>query len=232
MTAVTKAFSDLYGDLRLILQDSRDGIWTLAVKKKFLNAANTELIQLMLQYGDYRSPYTDLTVVANTQEYDLPAAFAMARMVIRTDDNIKLPKTEFDDYLLQGSTDQTGYSNKYYVRNAYEVSGLSSATTNYAKMGFVPSPSEGFTARVWYQPTNETLVYDTDVSIVPGDFHDLLVIRAAMKCFMLKGMWDSYQALRKTEYEPMIRDFKAYLANKQQRFEPGNFVDMFSKVSG
>jgi hypothetical protein len=225
MAVFQKTFSAMSVDVSAMMEDSANDTFSSTIVNDVINKENIKLLELMRQFGDFEVTSSNITVVANTQEYDLPADFGTARKVVRTDNNIELIHCPYDQYLIEWVETQTGYTYKYYIINAYNILG-SGPTTTYAKIGFVPVPEKAMTVKVVYQPFPQILAAGTDISRVPGNFHDLIEIGACKRLAAMKGMVDLEKYFSK-DYDERYRQFRMWLADDREDRKGKQFRDVW-----
>lgn len=209
------------------LNDPSFGVYTNALCKDEINRANDELLDLWNQAvgGDIGvKAGANIDAVSGTQEYDLPADFLTFKgghVYILTgadgQDYTELTEVDYKDTYIQGTSDQLETPVGFCVVGSYSKTTVGATqTTTYARLRLFPIPDDSYTIAIKYVPISpDILNADTDVSSIPGNFHDLVVLRAALKISQAKGFADLMKVWG-MEYEKRLYDFKMFIPNRGQ----------------
>jgi hypothetical protein len=230
MTSYEKNFSDLLDDVKARFRGPAISIPTW---EGYINEVYVKLQQTMRDYSDYdvSEPYS-VSVIANTQEYPLPADFGIVRKVWRGDDNVQLEKGFFDNFLMQYVTSQSGYSKKYYLKGAHKITGTGEAQVEeFVKLGLMPVSSVNFQLWIVYQPLPHKLEDTSDVPNLPAQFCDLLTWGALVKAYSLEGMTEQKNETQK-EFDKIYLDFKKWLGKDREAYDGVGFYNIYQRFIG
>ena len=177
--------SEMLTKLARDLLDTNNRVWSAAILQDCLNREGESLFRAMEEAGLYDVKTQDVSVVAGTEAYNLPADFALVvgKPYDAADVDTKYSPVSYEERYSAGD-----YA--YYIIGEYKVDGAT-PTTSYAKIGVVEAGdtvARSFTLTVPYQPKWVDLSHDDDVPPIPADFHELQVLGARIRCMESKNM--------------------------------------------
>ena len=148
---------------------------------------------------------TAITIVANQQYYALPTDFNKCVRVLDTTTGIAIPFTDINS--------QNVVVPQVLPNVAYGGVGFNAIIVGNS-IGFTPTPtSNTFTPVFYYVPNVSDLVADTDQSVIPRNFIDLVAIQASIDA-RIKDEDDTSALERK--YDRLIKQLTRTARNRQQ----------------
>lgn len=147
---------------------------------RYINAAAKELYDLLVSaYGDdYYLATSTLSIVSNTEDYDLPADFYKLRGV---------------DLILSNERSYSLKPFNFAERNRYKNGNLSwifNRDTNVRyrifkdKIKFLPIPTGTYDIKLWYIPSMTELAGDSDEFDGINGWEDYIVVDAAIRALV------------------------------------------------
>lgn len=216
-------FKEMQDELDRLVVDTGNTRRTSAQKKDLLNRSSNKLISMWDDEGDVNVTTTAITTTGGTQEYNLPVDFLYTKqgMVYDSSDHTELYLVDYGDSYYRGSTTQTEEPTNFYIIGSYsKTTSGATTTTTYAKIGFFPTPDSAYTYTVRYIPISPPLLTaDADVSPVPGNFHDLVVLDAAKHIAHECGLIDLMAAWM-PEYVDRMREFNKAIRSRVRPSQP------------
>jgi hypothetical protein len=239
MSSYFRTFAQMQTELASakFLNDPNHVVYGADLLKDELNRANNESLDIWNQaiggdVGVKAGP--NISATAGVQEYDLPADFLTFKgghvLILAGADGQEykeLKEIDYRDTYIQGTSDQQEAPVAFCVVGSYGKTTVGETqTTTYAKLRLFPIPDNSYTISIKYVPISpDLLVADSDVSSIPGNYHDLIVLRAALKIAEGKGYADLVK-MWGMEYEKRSADFKVFIPNRGQPREV-EIVDVF-----
>ncbi len=197
---------------------------TEAIMKQYINESMQKLARIMYEMGDQKISTTTVTTSAGTQEYNLPEDFYMARRVYITDE----VELGFSNVRNKGLDKNRGQPSSYYLQNNYSSIGAG-PTVTYVQIGFIPNPDAAYTYNIDYFPIIADMAVDTDVCLIPVDFHWLIVAMACLKIRRNQGQRGMVRTLGE-EVKEGIEDFKSRYGQRQ-RYDTGDFYSVYGGLT-
>lgn len=163
-----------------------------------------EITQVDENYMVSSTP-TIINILANQQYYALPLDFNKCVRVVDTTTGISIPFSDINS--------QNVVVPQVLPNVAYGGVGFNAIIVGNS-IGFTPIPtSNTFTPVFYYVPNVPDLVADTDVSIIPRNFIDLVAIQASIDA-RIKDEDDTSALERK--YDRLIKQLTRTARNRQQ----------------
>jgi len=204
------------------LSDTGNVRWTAAFKQQNLNEAYRMLYRTMVEKGPVNIKTASISVVAGTQEYNLPSDFGRVYgRPHRDTDYLELDPTDYKNH--DFDTDNGAALSipcLFYIRDYYKVE----TTASYAKIGLRPIPDTSFTLSVDYIPQMVDMAVDADVPLVPELFHELIVLGAGLVCLEDVTNDDSRYRNYLNRYKDMYKQFEQYMVDQIRGIQP-QFLD-------
>lgn len=169
----------------------------------YINASIKELYDTLINAGEFYFVSTqNINLVANQQEYDLPADFykllGVDLVVDQQGNGVTLKPFQFEQrnsYLFTPTWNVVGLS---YLR--YLIQGN--------KLRFVPVPSGSTQVKVWYAPAFANLSADTDTFDGINGFEEYVIIDVALKMMAKEESDVSVLAAQKMAIKQRIDEMK------------------------
>ena len=182
-------FVEMQQFLARLLQDATstgvpaEGTWSTDDLKQFINWANLHVITSLNNTIDLAITVEQtFNTVAGTRRYDLPADFLhMNRVWIANSHEIVFE--HFNDKGID--TTNTGEPVRYWIEGGYRKT---AGTEYFAQLCFEPIPSGVFAPLYDYYPSNLAMVADADISLIPSDYHGVILCKAARFAQLTLGM--------------------------------------------
>lgn len=213
------------------LNDANNEKYALANVKDALNQAIAELLASWNDTGEgFVKDGTDISTEAGRAEYDLDDDFLYTKegwVYNYTENYRELKPMEFNKMYYRGTSDQQGEPTHYAIVGAYsKITVGATQTETHPKMRLFPIPDAAYTIKYKYVPTgSDVLSADSDVAPIPGNFHDLVIVRAALILTIGQGLFDVQQVWG-SEYRKRKQDWDEFM---RSRMRPNKieFVDEF-----
>lgn len=144
---------------------------------RYLNAGQDDLKRVIEQADEgFFSTCVELSVVSgdNDYEFDLPADFSKLLQLERLTDGSPNP------------AEPVRFQRRHPIRDdRFLPAGFATAPTYYLrgnKIGIV-KPDTSYTLRMFYSQNLDRLDQDSDETVIPRDYHDLICLMAAKRGF-------------------------------------------------
>lgn len=188
----------IYSELASILDDPNFGYFTKPQLNRFVNNAQRELQKLLLQSGNsWYNIVKTRTTVTNQADYILPYNFLKLNRL----ELVQNPGLNESRQQIEGITlNQKDYFPLYGQSQAYYLS--------RASVILVPIPqSTSFTLRINYSYRVADITDEGQIPDSPPEYHELIVIIAAVDCLLKDGRDASLLEKKRGEWiERMKRD--------------------------
>ena len=213
------------------LNDANNEKYSLANVKDAINQAIAELLAGWNDTGEgYVKDGTDIVTSKGTAEYDLDDDFLYTKegwVYNYTNDYRELKPMEYSKMYYRGTSDQQGEPTNFAIIGSYsKITVGMTQTETRPKIRFYPIPDAAYTIKLKYVPTGpDVLSADSDVAPIPGNFHDLVVVRAALILTIGQGLFDVQQVWG-SEYRRRRNDWDEFMRSRT-RPNKIEFVDEF-----
>lgn len=155
--------------------------------RKFYNLITT-------LYEDYNVTSTDITTIANTEEYTLPTGFLKTRLVEI------LGATTYPLTMRQWTLSEKN-------RLHYSVSGHPIRYAVYGdKLRLIPAPKGSWTVRLWYVPTAPAITATSQAVEVYNGFDEYIVLDMAIRARMKEESSTEALERERGRMEKMLED--------------------------
>lgn len=239
MTHYYMTFAEMQTELasNRFLNDADHRVYSAAQLQTELNRANNELLDVWNDRSGGDITVKDapsITTEAGVQEYNLPADFGTYKKgypYIQTGDNSldykELFPVEYAESYIRYTGDQQEEPESYCIVGSYgKTTSGGVQTITYPKLRLFPTPDSAYVIAGKYSPiTPEKMTADSDISQVPANFHDLVVLLAGINIAQMKGFTDLMKVWG-LRYEIRLDSFRQFCRARIRPNEP-HFKDVF-----
>lgn len=171
--------ADIRGRVRFYIDESVQANFTDNDINYAINDVQQDVVLELVQVAeDYfvNSTPSPITLEAGIQYYTLPADFLKVARVEDAQTGLMIPITDLDS---QNNFFQTPIPPLVNITAAGYAAMIVGTT-----IGFTPLPTTPQTVNLYYVPVAPDLQSDTDTTVIPRPYVDLLAIQAAIDCFI------------------------------------------------
>lgn len=178
------------------LDDPNAGYFTASQVNTWINLAQRQVqLRLLLAGQNWYMKPVETIMVANQADYVLPSDFMVEHRI---------------EIIVSGTgTNENRQALTPITTNQQDLLSVVSGTpTNYFikkdRVTVMPTPSQGFTMRLYYSPGVVDLSSDSDTPDVPNQYMEYMAILAAYDGFIKDDRVPNNLVVKKLEYEKLL----------------------------